>query len=289
MTDPLQSYELYLRNKKAASEHTVNAYMRDVIKFSNYIKRQAIFLNQVTAQIVEEYSQILLEQGKSPATVTRAISSLKSFFNYVRELEIVPENPIDNVVFIKAERKLPNILTGEEVELFLKQPDNSDIKGIRDRTMLELIYATGIRVSELVSMDISSLDLTNRVIYCGKREKQRSIPLLAETVQQLNLYLKRSRPHLINRSEEPALFVNMNGERMSRQGFWKLIKYYREKAGIQAEITPHTLRHSFAAHLLENGADIHTVQEMMGHSDISSTHIYAKLLNKKKKETQNRI
>lgn len=281
MTDSLQTYELYLRNSKEASEHTISAYMRDVIKFFHYISRQALSLEQVTSQYVEAYSQSLLEQGKSPATVTRAISALKSFYNYLLEQGVVPENPVDAVVFIKVERKLPHILTGEEVELFLKQPDSGDIKGIRDRAMLEILYATGLRVSELVAMDLSDLDLTNALIYCGEKEKQRSIPILTETVQFLDQYLNHSRPHLIEDPEEQAVFVNMNGERMSRQGFWKLIKYYREKAGIQAEITPHTLRHSFAAHLLEDGADIRTVQEMMGHSDISSTHIYSKLLNKK--------
>lgn len=284
MTDPLQTYELYLRNQKEASEHTISAYMRDVMKFSDYISQQALSLEQVKAQSVEVYSQELLEQGKSPATVTRAISALKSFYNYLLEQGIVQENPVDEVVFVKVERKLPHILTGEEVELFLKQPDGDDIKGIRDRAMLELLYATGLRVSELTAMDLSDLDLTNGLVYCGEKEKRRSIPVLTETVQHLNRYLKHSRPYLISDPNDRALFVNMNGERMSRQGFWKLIKCYREKAGIQAEITPHTLRHSFAAHLLEDGADIHTVREIMGHSDISSTHIYSRLLNKAKKD-----
>lgn len=283
MTDPLRNYELYLRNRKEASEHTISAYMRDVIKFSHYISRKGLSLEQVGSHDVEVYSQSLLEQGKSPSTVTRAISALKSFYNYLLEQELVSENPVDAVVFVKVERKLPHILTGEEVELFLKQPDIGDIKGIRDRAMLELLYATGLRVSELVSMDLSDLDLMNGLVYCGEREKKRSVPILAETVEHLDQYLKRSRPYLISDPDDQALFVNMTGERMSRQGFWKLIKYYREKAGIQAEITPHTLRHSFAAHLLEDGADIHTVQEIMGHSDISSTHIYSKLLNKTKK------
>ena len=284
MTDPLKTYELYLRNCKEASEHTISAYMRDVMKFSHYVSQQFFSLEQVKHQDVEVYSQNLLEQGKSPATVTRAISALKSFYNYLLEQKLVPENPVDAVVFIKVERKLPHILTGEEVELFLKQPDGGDIKGIRDRAMLELLYATGLRVSELVAMDLSNLDLKNGLIHCGEREKQRSIPILPETVQHLSHYLKHSRPHLIDDPDTQALFVNMNGERMSRQGFWKLIKYYREKAGIQAEITPHTLRHSFAAHLLEDGADIHTVREMMGHSDISSTHIYSKLLKQDKEK-----
>lgn len=289
MTDSLQAYELYLRRKKEASEHTISAYLRDVGKFLQYIQTQKIPVKEITPQAVEGYSHSLLQEGRSPATVTRAISSIKSFYNFLRESRIVESNPVDEVTFVKVERRLPHILTGKEVELFLKQPDSSEIKGCRDRAMLELLYATGIRVSELVALDVESVDLKNSIIHCGERRKERSIPLYPEAVQALSQYLKRSRPQLIRQSEEAALFVNMNGKRMSRQGFWKLIKYYRDKAGIQTEITPHTLRHSFAAHLLENGADIHVMQEMMGHSDISSTHVYSKLLNQKIQEVYKKV
>lgn len=284
MTEPKFGYELYLRTEKRASEHTISAYMRDVAKFSSFLKGKDISLLKVTPQDVERYRQDLLDQGKSPATVTRAISALKSFYRFLVEQKSIEENPVDEVGFVKVERKLPQILTSEEVELFLKQPECGDDKGCRDRAMLEVLYATGIRVSELVALDIASVDLQNSMIRCGDREKERSIPLYPKAVKALNQYLKRSRPQLIRHPQEQALFVNMNGQRMSRQGFWKLIKYYREKAGIKTEITPHTLRHSFAAHLLANGADIHMIQEMMGHSDISSTQVYSKLLNQRMKE-----
>jgi integrase/recombinase XerD len=175
-------------------------------------------------------------------------------------------------------------LTGKEVELFLEQPECVDPKGFRDRAMLELLYATGIRVSELISLDLDDLNLPGGVLRCRGKGKERTIPLYPAAVRALSEYVKNVRPLLLESPEETALFVNMNGERMSRQGFWKLIKYYQEKAGIQKEITPHTLRHSFAAHLLENGADLRSIQEMLGHADISSTQIYSRLLNQKLKD-----
>ena len=173
------------------------------------------------------------------------------------------------------------MLTGREVELFLEQPECTDLKGYRDRAMLELLYATGIRVSELISLDVDDLNLPGGMLRCASKGRERMIPLYPEAVQALTEYVHHIRPQLVESPEETALFVNMSGERMSRQGFWKLIKYYQEKAGIQKDITPHTLRHSFAAHLLENGADLHSIQEMLGHADISSTQIYSRLLNQK--------
>jgi len=177
------------------------------------------------------------------------------------------------------ERKLPQVLTSKEVELFLEQPQCTDLKGYRDRAMLELLYATGIRVSELIELDVSDLNLPGGVLRCESKGKERVIPLYPAAIRALTEYLHTVRPQLIDDPEEPALFVNMSGERMSRQGFWKLIKYYQEKAGIHKDITPHTLRHSFAAHLLENGADLRSIQEMLGHADISSTQVYSKILN----------
>ena len=241
-------------------------------------------LEEVLTQDVERYAALLTRRGKSAATVTRSIASLKSFYNCMIALGIMDHNPAKGVAPTKVERKLPQILTGKEVELFLEQPECTDLKGIRDRAMLELLYATGIRVSELIALNVDDLNLPAGVLCCVSKGKERIIPLYPTAIRVLNEYLHQVRPQLVESPEEAALFVNMSGDRMSRQGFWKLIKYYQEKAGIEKDITPHTLRHSFAAHLLENGADLRSIQEMLGHADISSTQIYSKLLNQKIKD-----
>ena len=186
------------------------------------------------------------------------------------------------------ERKLPQILTSKEVELFLEQPDAADAKGCRDKAMLELLYATGIRVSELIGLDLEHLNLSAGFVRCPGRGKERIIPLYQAAVRALGDYVLHVRPQMLERPDEQALFVNMSGERMSRQGFWKIIKHYQEKAGICKDITPHTLRHSFAAHLLENGADLRSIQEMLGHADISSTQIYTQLVSSKLKHVYNK-
>ena len=194
------------------------------------------------------------------------------------------KNPAQGVAAAKVERKYPEILTAKEVELFLEQPECVDAKGFRDHAMLELLYATGIRVSELIALDIGDLNLPAGFIRCSNSKKERIIPLYHGAVKALQDYIKGVRPQLIADTEETALFVNMNGERMSRQGFWKIIKHYQEKAGIQKDITPHTLRHSFAVHRLENGADLRAIQEMLGHADISSTQIYTHVIKNQLKD-----
>jgi integrase/recombinase XerD len=216
--------------------------------------------------------------------VTRSVASLKSFYQYLFSRELIDQNPAKGIASAKVERKLPQVLTSKEVELFLKQPECTDSKGYRDRAMLELLYATGIRVSELISLDIDDLNLPGGILKCRSKGKERMIPLYPAAIRALREYVYKIRPQLVDDPEETALFVNMSGERMTRQGFWKLIKYYQEKAGIEKDITPHTLRHSFAAHLLENGADLRSIQEMLGHADISSTQIYSKLVNQKLKD-----
>ena len=241
-------------------------------------------LTEVLPKDVEGFTKSLVRKGKSPATVTRSVASIKSFYNCLIALGKVDRNPAKGVAPAKVERKLPQVLTGKEVELFLEQPDCTDLKGYRDRAMLELLYATGIRVSELIDLDLDDLNLPGGVLKCYSKGKERIIPLYQTAIRALSEYIHNVGPQLVEDVEETALFVNMNGERMSRQGFWKLIKDYQEKAGIQKDITPHTLRHSFAAHLLENGADLRSIQEMLGHADISSTQIYSKLLKQKLKD-----
>ncbi|RKI70673.1 site-specific tyrosine recombinase XerD [bacterium 1xD42-67] len=280
----LTVYEEFLKTEKRASANTVSSYLRDVHQFSAAMDGKGVELVQVLDRDVEEYANSLIKRGKSPATVTRSMASIKSFYACLMEKGYVDQNPAKGVSPAKVERKLPQVLTGREVELFLEQPECTDLKGYRDRAMLELLYATGIRVSELIALDVDDLNLPGGVLRCVSKGRERVIPLYPVAIRALGEYIQSVRPQLVDSMEETALFVNMNGERMSRQGFWKLIKYYQEKAGIQKDITPHTLRHSFAAHLLENGADLRSIQEMLGHADISSTQIYSKLINQKIKD-----
>ena len=284
MSDLLFTYESYLKENKKASANTISSYMRDMHQYSGYLMGRSVGLLDAGVPDIESFCLWLTRQGKSPATVTRALAAIKSFYQSMILLGHVLENPAKEVAPIRVERKLPQVLTGREVELFLEQPECTDLKGYRDRAMLELLYATGIRVSELIALDVDDLDLQGKLLHCAGRSKGRLIPLYAAAVRALNEYIQNIRPQLVSSPDERALFVNMSGERMSRQGFWKLIKYYQEKAGIKKEITPHTLRHSFAAHLLENGADLRAIQSMLGHADISSTQIYSKLLNQKIKD-----
>ena len=233
---------------------------------------------------INEYMLYLSGAGKSPATITRCTASLKSFYAYMLGRGAVKTNPAKNIAALKVERKCPEILTSKEVELFLEQPKCVDEKGYRDHAMLELLYATGIRVSELISLNEEDVSLSASFIRAQSKGKERIIPLYPAAVKALSHYMKEVRPQLLADPEETALFVNMNGERMSRQGFWKIVKHYQETAGISKDITPHTLRHSFAVHLLENGADLRSIQEMLGHADISSTQIYTHVVKKHLKD-----
>lgn len=288
MSELLSVYEEFLKTEKHASSNTVSSYMRDIHQFAAAMDGRDLPLTQVTHQDVEDYANSLTKRGKSPATVTRSVASIKSFYSCLVNKGYVDQNPAKGVSPAKVERKLPQVLTGKEVELFLEQPECTDLKGYRDRAMLELLYATGIRVSELIDLDVDDLNLPSGVLKCFSKGRERIIPLYPTAIRALGEYVHDVRPQLVDSVDETALFVNMNGERMSRQGFWKLIKYYQEKAGIQKDITPHTLRHSFAAHLLANGADLRSIQEMLGHADISSTQIYTRLVNQKIKDVYKR-
>lgn len=274
----LEEYEDHLVHVKKASENTVASYMRDLHQFSAYLAEINIGAEQVTRETVCSYVFLLREKGKSSATISRSLASIKSFFNFVISLGVRDSNPVIDIQIEKSEKKLPQILSGKEVELLLEQPKCTDPKGFRDKAMLELLYATGIRVSELINLDLDDVNLPGGFIKCTSNAKMRIIPLYPAAIKALSDYIEDVRPQMVADIDEPSLFVNISGERMSRQGFWKIIKYYQEKAQIEKEITPHTLRHSFAAHLLENGADLRSIQEMLGHSDISSTQVYAQLV-----------
>ncbi|HJB81190.1 site-specific tyrosine recombinase XerD [Flavonifractor plautii] len=284
----LSGYERFLTEEKKASPNTLSSYLRDVRQYLDWLEEEGISPTQALHADVEAYTRSMTAKGKSAATVTRCQASLKSFYSWLIQIGQISENPARGLSQTKVERKLPHILTSREVELFLEQPDPSDAKGCRDKAMLELLYATGIRVSELIGLDLDNINLSAGFIRCANRGKERIIPLYQAAVRALQNYLDRVRPQMVEHPDEKALFVNMSGERMSRQGFWKIIKHYQEKAGIQKDITPHTLRHSFAAHLLENGADLHSIQEMLGHADISSTQIYTQVVSQKLKDVYNK-
>ena len=280
--DDIADFGTYLAEERHASQNTICSYLRDVTQFSAYLREyQSCTLRQAGGEMIQDYMSWMRGRGKSAASVTRFLASVKSFYNFLLSAGAVKANPAKSISADRAERKYPEILTSKEVELFLEQPRCVDAKGYRDHAMLELLYATGIRVSELIALDVDDLNLSAGVLRCASKGKERVIPLYQTAVRALSEYLHRVRPQLVESPSETALFVNMSGDRMSRQGFWKLIKYYQEKAGIEKDITPHTLRHSFAAHLLENGADLRSIQEMLGHADISSTQIYSRLLNQK--------
>ena len=285
----LELFRTYLVQVKKASENTLSSYLRDIRQFGDYLDfHYEIPFTGADEDVLNDYVTHLRTSGKSVATVSRSIASLKCFYAQLLTAGHVKENPAAKLVPDKAAQKLPQILTNKEVELLLEQPDCSDTKGIRDRAMLELLYATGIRVTELISLNLSDLNLGAGIVRCKTHDKERYIPLYATAVKAISDYVELVRPGMIAHPEEESLFVNVNGERMSRQGFWKIIKTYQNKAHIEKDITPHTLRHSFAAHLLENGADLHSIQEMLGHSDISSTHVYSQLVKKQLKDVYNK-
>ena len=287
--DYIADYAEYLSKEKRASANTVSSYLRDIHQFAEYLSAQAgIPPEKAEQETIRGCMAWLQERGKSSASITRFLASLKSFYNYLLSRNVIKSNPAKGISTVKSERKYPNILTSKEVELFLEQPQCTDAKGYRDHAMLELLYATGIRVSELISLNISDLNLSAGFVRCTSKGRERIIPMYRTAVKALQDYVRNVRPQIIADGEEEALFVNMNGERMSRQGFWKIIKYYQEKAHIDKDITPHTLRHSFAAHLLENGADLRSIQQMLGHSDISSTQVYTQLVKQNLKAVYNK-
>ena len=289
MPDHIADYCRYLTEEKHAQKNTLNSYARDLNQFQTWLMANGITdLKKVKKETVNEYLQYMSGKGKSPATVTRSTASIRSFYNYMLREGRVKTNPAKAVTSQKVERKYPEILTNREVELFLEQPKCVDEKGFRDHAMLELLYATGIRVSELIGLNVEDVNLTVGFIRCTTHGKERIIPLYTAAVKALREYMEKIRPRIIVDENQQALFVNMSGERMSRQGFWKIIKYYQEKAEIDKDITPHTLRHSFAVHLLENGADLRSIQEMLGHADISSTQIYTHVIQKQLKDVYNK-
>ena len=284
MLDFIHAYENYLIKVKKASVNTTASYTRDIRQYAAWLRtNEKVEIVDAKQVNIANYLSYLKNDGRSGATLSRTVAGLRNFYGYLVSTGFLEKTPVMNIQIDRGEKKLPQILTGREIELLLSQPVCVDAKGFRDKAMLELLYATGIRVSELIDLDLDDYNPDVGVIKCSSSKKTRAIPLYPTAMRALNTYIKDFREGMLADPDETALFVNINGSRMSRQGFWKILKHYQDTAHIEKEITPHTLRHSFAVHLLENGADLGSLQELMGHSDISSTQLYTQMVNQKLK------
>lgn len=278
MEKEINAFMVYLHNVKRTSENTEMSYRRDLFKVKKYMEEQGIQdIGKITSTNLNSYILHMEKLKFSAATISRNIASLKAFYHYLFKEGMVAKDEAEMLRAPKIEKKMPEILSMQEVVRLLEQPSGSTPKEIRDKAMLELLYATGIRVTELITLKLADVNLQMGYIVCKDAGKERVIPFGNEAKNALARYLEETRSSMISEASSQYLFANCSGQPMSRQGFWKLIKFYAKKAGIVADITPHTLRHSFAAHLVENGADLRSVQEMLGHSDISTTQIYANI------------
>lgn len=278
MEKAIESFMTYLHNVKKMSENTRLSYQRDLNKFRVFLETMEVYrIEDISRTNLNSYILYLEKNGFAPATISRNVASIKAFYHYLYKEHLVKEDISDCLKAPKVEKKIPEIMTIAEVDKFLAQPFADTPKEMRDKAMLELLYATGIRVTELISLKVSDVNLKMSFVVCRDNGKERVIPFGNQARNALIHYLEHARGAMLVSEEEDTLFVNCSGQPMSRQGFWKLIKSYAMRAGISSEITPHTLRHSFAAHLVANGADLHSVQEMLGHSDISTTQIYANM------------
>ena len=274
MDRQLKFFFEFLENEKKLSENTLQSYKRDIEQYRDYIQENRINYLKVDGEDLQEYLKKLQEMGKKTSTISRNLASIRSFYQYLLRVKKIKHDPTDGIQSPKVEKKAPSVLTSKEVELLLEQPKDVDLKGTRDKAMLEFAYATGMRVTEIISLDIDDVNLSEGFVTCNSGKKQRTIPIGTMSLKALKEYIEEARPVIIKDENEKALFVNTNGKRLTRQGFWKIIKYYKEQAHIAKDITPHVLRHSFATHLLQNGADLKSIQTMLGHSDISSTQVY---------------
>ncbi|MEG1426847.1 MAG: tyrosine recombinase [Oscillospiraceae bacterium] len=288
MMDFYAQFNDYLTNQRANSANTRDSYLRDVLFFMEYLPIIGVQTPlDADERVIEDYVEHLRESGKTATTISRNISSIRCFYKFLVFAGVMKKNPTKGVKLEKAEKKLPQVLTGEEIDLLLSMPLLTEAKGCRDKAMLELLYATGIRVSELINLDISNINLRSGVLFCRNTKGVRSIPVYTSAIVAVSDYIYRMRSIIVSEDSGDALFVNLNGSRLTRQGFWKIVKSYAAEAGITKELTPHTLRHSFALHLLENGASVKDIQTMMGHADISSTQVYVQLLDNHMKAVYN--
>lgn len=284
MEKQIISFLNFLENDKKLVSNTLQSYKRDIVQYQEYIEENNINYLKVNSKTIEKYFDYLKDEGKKTSTISRSLASIRSFYQYLVRTKKIKKDPTATIQAPKVEKKVPNILTSKEVELLLEQPSTVDLKGIRDKAMLEFAYATGMRVTEIISLDVNDVNFKEGFVVCKSSRKKRTIPLGNISLKALEDYVKTSRPYLIKDENAKALFVNINGKRLTRQGFWKIVKYYKEQANISKDITPHILRHSFATHLLQNGADLKSIQTMLGHSDISSTQVYMQFQNENLKE-----
>ena len=274
MERQLKFFFNFLAEDKKLSDNTLQSYKRDLKQFKKYLEDCEIHYNRVKEEDIKDYVKEMQEEGKKASSISRSIASIRSFYQFVVKNKKMKVDPTLNIQSPKIEKRVPSVLTSKEVELLLNQPKDVDLKGIRDKAMLEFAYATGMRVTEIISLNIDDINLDEGFVTCKTGNKQRVIPLGTMSLKALKEYVEEARDILVKSENEQALFVNINGTRLTRQGFWKIIKYYKEQAHITKDITPHVLRHSFATHLLQNGADLKAIQTMLGHSDISSTQVY---------------
>ena len=274
MEKQIKNFLEFLENEKKVSKNTLQSYERDILQFESYLNEEKLNYAKITDEDIKEYLNHLQGIGKKTSSISRSLASIRSFYQYETRVKKVKINPTEGVQAPKVEKHAPCILSSQEVELLLDQPKDVDLKGTRDKAMLEFAYATGMRVTEMISLNVEDVNIDAATVVCKTGTKQRTIPLGSLSLKALKEYIEDARPILVRDDEEKALFVNINGRRLTRQGFWKIVKDYKEQAHITKDITPHVLRHSFATHLLQNGADLKSIQTMLGHSDISSTQVY---------------
>ena len=274
MEKQINNFLEFLQKDKKLTNNTLQSYKRDINQYEEYINKKQLDYSKADETTIKNYLDYLQENGKKTSTVSRNLASIRSFYQYEVRVKDINEDPTANVQSPKIEKRIPNVLSTKEVELLLEQPKDIDLKGIRDKAMLEFAYATGMRVTEIISLNVEDVDLEKGFATCRNGKKERTVPLGEMSLKALKDYVENARNIMIKDENEKALFVNVNGQRLTRQGFWKIIKYYKEQAHIEKDITPHVLRHSFATHLLQNGADLKSIQTMLGHSDILSTQVY---------------
>ena len=275
MERDIREFISYLHNTKRTTYNTEVSYQRDLKKMVSFLRERGISeISMIREQDLEDYLHEMETGNFASASISRTVASMRAFFQHMYQEGKIKEDPSAGLRRPKVEKKMPEILTVEEVEMLLEQPDQQTMKGLRDSAMLELLYATGMRVSELLHLNVKDVNLRLSYVTCHDGNKERVIPIGHISRDVLERYLRECRPSFVEDGNEPALFTNVAGKPMSRKGFWKVLKGYAVEAGIQRDITPHTLRHSFAVHMLQNGADVRSVQAMMGHSDISTTQIY---------------
>ncbi len=290
MEKTLKDFIYYLAVEKGLAKNTLESYERDLKGFLSYLQKEAVGgVEEIKRSHILGYMAHLRSKGLAASTVSRSLASIRSFFHFLLKERYVQENPANDMESPKQEKKLPKVLSMSEIDFLLNQPDESKTSGIRDKAMLELLYATGIRVTELIDLCLNDVNTESGYIRClGKGSKERIVPIGTLAIQKVKDYIGKGRPKMVKELNEQALFVNQHGHRLTRQGFWKILKKYGRQAGINKEITPHTLRHSFATHLLENGADLRSVQEMLGHADISTTQIYTQVSKRKLRDVYER-